>query len=295
VAIALLAGVSILTFKEMLNPNILFRKEIEGFTTAPIIGEIAYDKTKEPIVVADGKRNVVAEQFRQLRTSLSYIGINSRHKKILVTSTISGEGKSFISANLGVTLALAGKKVVLLELDLRKPKLSGIFKVKSAVGITNYLVGDVNVEDIIKETKVHNNLWIISSGPIPPNPSELIMNGKLNELLTYLESCFDYVIIDTAPVGPVTDAFIISPLCDATLYVVRHGATPKIAIKKLDSISKQGRLKNIAIVFNGVKSRGMGRYGYEYGYGYGNGYGYTESKSESSRSVFKKKDKIDHS
>lgn len=283
--IAVLFGLAItvlvILIREVLNRNILFRKEIEDLTSVPIIGEIAFDGSKESIVIGEGNRNFIAEQFRQLRTSLGYLGINNRKKKILMTSTISGEGKSFVCGNLGVSLALTGKKVVLIELDLRKPKLANMFNVGRDVGISNYFIGDKEPDEIIKRLDVHPNLFIIPCGPIPPNPSELILNGKMQELLNYLDTIFDYIIIDTAPVSPVTDAYILSPMCDATLYVVRHGYTPKSYVQMLDHNNKVKGLKNLAIVFNGVKSRGIGRYDYGYGYGqsYGYGYGYEEGKS----------------
>jgi capsular exopolysaccharide synthesis family protein len=243
------------------------------------------------LVVAPGQRTVIAEQFRQLRTSMAYIGINSRKKKILITSTISGEGKSFIASNLAVSLALTDKKVVLLELDLRKPRISQLFDVSREVGITNYFIGNKDADHIIKRTEVSNNLFIIPSGAIPPNPSELILNGKLDELLQYLDTIFDYILIDTAPIGPVTDAYILSPLCDATLYVVRHKVTPKGYIKMLDENIKIRGLKNLAIVFNGVKTRGMGGINYGYGYGYGKDYSYGYGEEKKSRK--KNKDKVD--
>src|SRR5690606_34835768 len=151
-----------------------------------------------------------AEQFRQLRTALTYLGIDEIHKRILITSSISGEGKSFIASNLGVSLALMDKKVIMIELDLRKPKLSEQFGVSRNIGISNYLVGKLPPHEIIKSTGIEN-LSIISSGPIPPNPSELISNGKLSELLLSLETQYDVIIIDTAPVNPVTDAYLVSP------------------------------------------------------------------------------------
>jgi len=241
-------------------------------------------------VVSSGRRTIIAEQFRQLRTSMAYIGINSRKKKILITSTISGEGKSFIAANLAVSLALTDKKVVLLELDLRKPRISQMFNVSREIGITNYFIGNKDADHIIKRTEVSPNLFIIPSGAIPPNPSELILNGRLDELLQYLDTIFDYILIDTAPVAPVTDAYILSPLCDATIYVVRHKMTPKGYIKMLDDNVKVRGLKNLAIVFNGVKNRGMGGIKYGYGYGYGKEYGYGYNESEVKKS--KKKDKV---
>jgi capsular exopolysaccharide synthesis family protein len=282
-------GAGLIAIREGLNQRIVFRSEVEKYTSVPVIGEIMYQPMGDNnLVVTQGQRTVIAEQFRQLRTSMAYIGINSRKKKILITSTISGEGKSFIASNLAMSLALTDKKVVLLELDLRKPKISQLFDVSREVGITNYFIGNKDADHIIKRTEISNNLFIIPSGAIPPNPSELILNGKLEELLQYLDTVFDYIIIDTAPVAPVTDAYILSPLCDATLYVVRHKKTPKGYIKMLDENMKIRGLKNLAIVFNGVKNRGMGGINYGYGYGYGKDYGYGYSEEKKTR----KKDKV---
>ena len=292
-ALAILAafgvGASIIAIREGLNQRIVFRSEIEKYTTTPVVGEIMFASDKhEQLMVMQGKRTVIAEQFKQLRTALAYIGINSRKKKVLITSTISGEGKSFVTANLAMSLALTDKKVVLLELDLRKPNVSHLFNVSREVGLTNYFIGNKDADHIIKRTDVSPNLFVIPSGAIPPNPSELILNGKLEELLQYLETIFDYILIDTAPTAPVTDAYLLSPLCDATLYVVRHKVTPKGYIRMLDENIKVRGLKNVAIVFNGVKNRGVGGVNYGHGYGYGKeyGYGYGEEKKS------KKKDKV---
>lgn len=271
-------GAGFLAIREIFNRNIMFRKEIEQYTSVPIVAEIKLEDSAEPFVIEEGEKSYISEQFRHLRTSLAYLGINSRKKKILVTSTIGGEGKSFVAANLALTLALTNKKVVLVELDLRKPKLNKVFNVSREVGITSYFTGDKDADHIIKPTDISKNLFLILAGAIPPNPSELILNGRLEELLSYLETIFDYIIIDSAPTRPVTDAFILSELCDATLYVVRHGVTPKVFIKTLDENNAIHKLKNMAIVFNGVKNRGMGNnYGYGYGYGYGT-YDYTEKR-----------------
>jgi len=284
--IAFLAGIALtialLAFKELLSNKILFRKDIEGYVSWPIIGEISHEYSEEKIVTGTGKRSAIAEQFRQIRTSLVYLGINEAHKRILITSSISGEGKTFVASNLAVSLALTEKKVILLELDLRKPKLSGIFNIKRDVGVSNYLVGHAGIEEIIKPTAVHEHLFFISAGPTPPNPSELILNNKMHELINYLEQHFDYILIDTAPVVPVTDAQILSKYCDATLYIIRHGITPKMYIKRLEENNKVRGLKNTAIIFNGLKTRGFGKYGYGYGDGYG--YGYGEEKIKKSKS-----------
>lgn len=286
-------SVLVITLKEGLNRNILFRSEIENYTNVPVIGEVIHDISGDPIVISHEKKNFIAEQFRQIRTSLSYLGISSRKKKILITSSISGEGKSFISANLAISLALTDKKVVLLEVDLRKPKLSEIFGMKSTnPGMSSYLIGEKEADEIIRRTDVNPNLFIISAGPIPPNPSELILNGKIQDLFAYLENAFDYIVVDTAPVSPVTDAYLLSQFCDATLYVVRHGYTPRIYLQLLDENNRVRGLKNLALIFNGVKSRGLGKggYGNGYGYGYGVGYGYheEEGKVKKSKSIFGK-------
>ncbi|HTJ11373.1 MAG TPA: polysaccharide biosynthesis tyrosine autokinase [Dinghuibacter sp.] len=283
IILAFAVGAGFIALREVLNPNIVFRKEIEQYTDVPIIGEIMYQGSGSPLITLEDTRSIIAEQFRILRTTLAYIGINNRKKRVLVTSSISGEGKSFVTANLGLALAMAGKKVILLESDLRKPKLSAMFGVTRESGLTNLLVGDREPDEIIRSTSAHQNLFLIPSGPIPPNPSELIMNGRFTELLDYLQGHFDFIIIDSAPVGPVTDSYIISSMVDATLYIVRHGVTPKTFIKKLENNNRIHPLKNLAIIFNGVKTRGFGNYGYGYGYGNGYGYGYAENGKTGSK------------
>lgn len=276
-------AILIIALKEGFNRTILFRSEIENYTNVPVIGEVIHDTSGQPIVISHDRKNFIAEQFRQIRTSLSYLGISSKKKKILITSSIPGEGKSFVAANLAITLALTDKKVVLLEVDLRKPKLSEIFGINhTSNGISNYLIGEKEADEIIKRTEINPNLFIVPAGPIPPNPSELILNGRIQELLVYLENAFDYIVIDTAPVSPVTDAYLLSQFCDSTLYIVRHAYTPRIYLQLLDENNRVRGLKNLALIFNGVKSRGIGKGGYGNGYGYGYGVGYGDEGSEGS-------------
>ena len=287
--VSVLSGIGIailiIALKEGFNRTILFRSEIENYTNVPVIGEVIHDVSGQPIVISLDRKNFIAEQFRQIRTSLSYLGISSKKKKILVTSSIPGEGKSFIAANLAISLALTDKKVVLLEVDLRKPKLSEIFGINSSSnGISNYLIGEKEADEIIKRTEANPNLFIISAGPIPPNPSELILNGRIQDLLVYLENAFDYIVIDTAPVSPVTDAYLLSQFCDSTLYVVRHGYTPRIYLQLLDENNRVRGLKNLALIFNGVKARGIGKGGYGNGYGYGYGVGYGDDDVQPKKS-----------
>lgn len=266
-AIAMPAG--FIMIKGMLNRNVTFRSDIENLTTFPIIGEVVFDKSKDALVIKEGKRTFIAEQFRRIRTSLGYLGINQGHKKVLVTSSLSGEGKSFVSANLALSLALTGKKVILLELDLANPSLSEKLGVKYEQGASNYLWGECEPEEVIKRSPVNPNLFFLPAGPLPDNPSELLMNERLKELLDYLEAIFDNIIIDSAPASLLTDAYVLSPMCDATLYVVKHRFTPKVYLERLDQETTVNQLKNMGIIFNGIRSRGFSKNGYGYGYGYG--------------------------
>jgi len=272
-------GVAIITIKESFTGKVLYRSEVESRTSIPIIGEVAFDKSKNPIVIEAGRRSFVAEEFRKLRISLSFLGIDSAHRKILVTSSISGEGKSFIAANLAVSVALTGKKVALVDMDLNNPTLSKILNVDNRNGVTEFLTGEKDPEEIIRVIEEHKNLFFISAGDIPENPSELLSNGKVKELIDYLENIFDLVIIDTSPLVLVTDGYILTGLCDATLYVVRHKYTPKMLIKRIDENNHINPINNPAIIFNGVKSRGFfkNNYGYGYDYVYGKKYGVREN------------------
>lgn len=276
--LALLGGMGFVYARESFNGKIMFRHEIEQLTELPIIGEISMESSKNPIVVSALKKTFIAEQFRKLRVSLSYIGITAKRKRILVTSSITGEGKSFVATNLALTLSLSNKKVVLLDFDLNNPTLNNKLKIHQQKGLAEYLNDDAALEDIIVPTDLNANLFMIPTGKLPYNPTELIMNGKTEELLKQLDEKFDFIIIDTAPVMPVTDAYILSPYCDATLFVVRHGYTPKVFVERLDENNKINHLNNVAVVFNGVTPRGFGSSHYGYGYGYGYIYDDRESR-----------------
>lgn len=263
----------IIFIKEYLTGKVLYRKEIEDLTTFPILGEVAFDKSNEKIVIEKGKRSFIAEEFRKLRISLSFLGIDAAHKKVLITSSISGEGKSFISANLAVSLSLTGKKVVLVDMDLNNPTINKILGLERLEGVTEFLEGEKDPEEIIKRVESHENLFFVSAGvTLPENPSELLSNGRVEELINYLDNIFDIVLIDTSPMVLVTDGYLLTGLCDATLYIVRHKYTPKMILKRLDENNHINPVHNPAIIFNGVKMRGFfkNNYGYGYDYVYGN-------------------------
>ncbi len=281
IVFALLIGISVITAKETFNNKVLYRQEIESLTRRPIVGEVIYEKSNNPFVAGDGKETFIAEQFRQLRIALAFLKKEVKKKKILVTSSIAGEGKSFISLNLALTIALTNKRVALLELDLINPSISDKFEAPNSKGITDYLMGDASAEEIITPTEVNPNLFLVSAGTRVKNSSELLTNGKIEDLIMKLEEEFDYVIIDTAPVSLVTDAYILSACCDITLYVVRHNYTAKVFVQRIDGNNKISRLNNIAIVFNGIKARGFGKKSYGFGYGYG--YAYNEKRPKKSK------------
>lgn len=264
---AIILGIAMIYLRDLLVQSIQSKSELEKITSIPVLGEIDFDQSKKSIIVSDGKRSFVAEQFRHLRTSLNYLGIDEDHKNILVTSSISGEGKSFVVMNMAISLSLMDKKVAVLEFDLRKPKISEMLDIPRTTGISNYLIGKKNAEEITFKT-AFNNLYFLPSGPIPPNPSELISNGRLPELLKYLNKHFDYILIDSAPVNPVTDSFILSGLSDVTLFIVRHDFTPRALLQKLERFSGMNTLKNPAIIYNGVKSKSLTTKSYGYNYGY---------------------------
>lgn len=274
VIFALGAGIALVTVKELLSSKVLFRSEIESSIHAPIVAELSSMKNQKKGLFTEPSEVHQIEQFRQLRVTMGLYGRTFTKRKIMVTSSIPGEGKSFVSSNLALSLASSGKKVVLLDFDLRNPNTTSSFDLLETEGIIEYLNGDLNPADIIRSTSFAN-LSIVSAGIEIGDHTELLLNNKMEHLFNYLEEAFDYVIVDTPPVDLVSDAFLLSQYCDITLLVIRHDYTPKSLVQRLSQNNKFGSLNNVAIVFNGVKSRGFvkGQFGYGYGYGYENRYG----------------------
>lgn len=274
--IALACAVLIIVIIELLNDKVKSRKDIERNTNAPILGQIGHSLTKDnALIVSKNSRSVIAEQFRILRTSLQYVLKTTEKPVILISSTFSGEGKSFVATNLGAAIALTGKKTVILEFDIRKPKILAGLNIKSNVGITNFIVGSSSLENIIIPVNEVENLYVIPCGPIPPNPSELLLDEKISTLIAYCKENFDTVIVDTAPAGLVSDALILSKFGSCCLYIVRQRYTYLRQIEFVDELYRNQKLKSLALVINDVKSDSIMGYGYGgYGSGYGYGYGY---------------------
>jgi len=272
--LALLIGIGYVSYKEFMNSKVLFRSQIEEKCSIPIVAEIAKSNSKNSLVVNDPKMIVLSEQFRHLRAAIGIFGKITKKKRILVTSSIPGEGKSFIANNLALSLAMSGRKVVMMDMDLRNPKTSNVFKLSGKIGMAQYLEESFDPAEIVYKTEF-DNLFVIPAGSAEENATELMLHGNLRELMEYLESRFDYIVMDAAPVDPVTDAYVLSEFVTTTLYVVRHNYTPETMVELLDQNAKVKTLKNMAIVFNGIKPRGilMKGYGYGYGYGYNNVYG----------------------
>lgn len=269
--IGLIVPSALIYFRDILNTKLRNREDIKKQTSTPIIGEIIRSRHKEPLVVSKHSRSAIAEQFRTLRTNLAFYLTDPNQKTILLTSSMSGEGKSFVALNLATVLAMTGKKVVLMEMDLRKPNLSEKLNHANKVGFTNYVLNTkLMPEEIYTASGIHENLLLIGSGPIPPNPAETILSHRLGELMEHLNDHFDYVIIDAPPIGLVTDAQLLSRHADLTLYLIRLGYTHKTQLQIVEDLYRNKKMNQLAILVNDIDPKGG--YGYGYGSGYGHGY-----------------------
>jgi tyrosine-protein kinase Etk/Wzc len=282
--------VAIVFMLEYFNDKVKGKNDIEQLTQAPVLGEIGHAKEASALVVTRNNRKFLAEQFRIIRSNLKYILPQVEKPVLLVTSSFSGEGKSFISTNLGSVLALSGKKTVILEFDIRKPKIMKGLGLNERKGITNFIVGNIELQEVIHPVPDVENLYVIPCGPVPPNPAEMLLSDKIEQMFKELRRNFDAIIIDSAPVGLVSDAVTLSRQADATIYIVRHNYTLKKQVGLIDDLYSNNKLPHIAIIINDISSRGgYGGYGYGgYGYGYGYGYGFGFKKGDEEHGYFDK-------
>ena len=269
------------------------RADVEKLTSVPVVGDIPLTDEKNTkdgsIAVFENQNNLMSETFRNIRTNIQFMLQNDK-KVILVTSTVSGEGKSFTSANLAISLSLLGKKVVIVGLDIRKPGLNKVFNLSSKEkGITQYLANpEMDLMSLVQSSDVNKNLYILPGGTVPPNPTELLARDGLDKAIEILKKNFDYVILDTAPIGMVTDTLLIGRVADLSAYVCRADYTHKAEYTLINELFHEQKLPNLCTIINGVdlKKRkygyyyGYGKYGKHYGYGkrYGYGYGYGQEK-----------------
>ncbi|MCW8821330.1 MAG: polysaccharide biosynthesis tyrosine autokinase [Sulfurovum sp.] len=267
--LGLILGILQALFRSFLNVKIQTKKDVESLTTLPIYGILPVLNQKVlKLEVFKDPRSPFSEAYRSLRTNLQFARKPNQANVVLVTSTISGEGKSTTVANLGAIFQMANIKTVVINLDLRKPTLHYYFNVKNNAGMSTYLSGKNTIEEIIQSTEF-KNLDIITSGPIPPNPSELILTDRLDKLVDKLKESYDYIFIDSAPMGLVSDTMHLMQYADISLIVFRENYAKKSFVTDLNSLVQKHDLKNIGLVINSVDVS-SGSYGYGYGYGYGN-------------------------
>lgn len=308
--VALILGLLIpalyLFLKDFFNVNVNNRKDIEKLTKYPIIGQVAMTDSTSPLVVVNSPKAPISESFRAIRTNIEYITQNKEKTTIVVTGDTQGIGKTFNSINLASIYALYGKKTILLGFDLRKPRIYQDFGLTNNVGISSYLSNkEETLDNIIQTSSALPSLDIITAGPIPPNPAELIASSKCDELFEELKKRYDYIIIDTPPLGLVTDSFLLMRHSDVNLFIVRQGITNKNIFGSVIKDLEDRDIK-VSIIINGIetgKGYGYGKYrygyGYTYGYGYAYGYGYgghgyygeDESGNKKRRHILKKEKK----
>lgn len=273
--------------RDLFSNRITSRDDITSGTNVTILAEVGHNETALISLEKEG-RTSVAEQFRVLRTNLDFVAGGKKCPVILNTSSTTGEGKSFVSANLAQMFAFTGKKVLLMELDLRKPMLSNMFSMTNDLGFSNYAISpDKKITDFIKPIPGIKNLYILPSGPVPPNPAEMILAKFSKEVFKNLENEFDIIIMDTPPYGVVTDTQLLSKFSDINLFVIRQGVSYKISLDTLNDLKNVKQLSNLYIIVNDVK-RGN-RYQYGYGRYYGYGYGYHQSSKSKKGLLFSKK------
>ena len=273
----------------LLDSTIHGSDEVIQLSKIPILGLIGKYKYKNNLVVFEKPKSAVAESFRAIRSSLQFIFKKQNTpggSTLMVTSSVSGEGKTFCSINMATVYALSGKKTILLGLDLRKPKIFGDFNITNEEGIVNYLIGDKSIEEVSFNTHIEN-LVVVPSGPIPPNPSELLMSDKLRDLMSKLRQEFDLIILDTPPLGLVTDPLELSQYADATIFMIRLDYTKKGMLQLINAKYRAGEVKNISFVLNFYRHKSHQNYGYGYGYGYGV-YGNAYHESSRGPSILKR-------
>lgn len=282
--IALFIPGFIIFMKRMMFPSFQDKVELERLTSIPVLAEIPHNSDESFFVVKEGSNSAPSELFRLLRNNIQFLFTSPDKKVVMVTSSVSQEGKTFISSNLAISFALTGKKVLLIGLDIRRPKAARHFGLTNRVGIVNYLSGQETDIDKIIQPSGYSNLDIMPGGPVPPNPNELLLNKALDQLFVELRNRYDYIVVDSAPVGMVSDSYLIDRVVDANLFVTRAGFTSCHDVKAINAISRSQRLKSLYLCINDVdmstRSYSYRRYGYGYGAGTYGGYGYADDVSK---------------
>ncbi len=266
--VGLIMGIFIAFLRAFFNDKVESKEDIENATSVPIVASIPHiSKDSNELVVLKSPKSVVSESFRAFRSNLQFMAKKKSGYVVALTSTISAEGKTTVTVNLAAIISLTGKRVVILNLDMRKPTLHEKFKLPNSKGMSTLLTNSSSLDEVIQNSG-YENLDVITSGPIPPNPGELIESDEFEETIERLKSMYDIVILDTPPIGLVADARTILNYCDVSLYVLRYSYSKKEFIDNINRLKSED-IKGLGIVFNDIKASKKG-----YGYGYGNGYGY---------------------
>ncbi|HKZ36422.1 MAG TPA: polysaccharide biosynthesis tyrosine autokinase, partial [Chryseolinea sp.] len=268
-AIALFLGIagtiSFVMMKDFLNDNLITHEDVERHTKIPFIGTITHGNKREQGTIVAHARSPIGESFRSLRVNLQYLTLGKNANIIGITSSRESEGKTFCSVNLAAAMAHSGRKTVLIDADMRRPKVASYFQFKNKRGLSNFLIGDCTIKDIINGTET-KGFDVIGSGPIPPNPIDLIGHARMDELMAYLKQNYSTIILDSPPMGYVSEYIILMKYTDANLYIVRSDYTNRDSLGKINKLYERKKISNVSILLNDVKT--TKRTGYGYGYDY---------------------------
>lgn len=268
VAVAFLSVILVTVITDLWRDTIVTAEDVEHTTKIPLIGTISHAKKREQNAIVAHARSAVGESFRSLRVNLQYLTLNANASVIGITSSRESEGKTFCSVNLAAVMAYSGRRTVLIDTDMRRPRVASYFQIENRKGLSNFLVGDGSIKEIINNTE-HKGFDVIGSGPIPPNPIDLIGNQRMQELIQSLKQSYSTIIIDSPPLGYVSEYIILMKYTDASLYIVRSDYTNRKSLKRINKLLDREKIGNFSIVLNDVQpSKESGNY-YAYGYGYG--------------------------
>jgi capsular exopolysaccharide synthesis family protein len=285
----------VFTVFELINNKVQSKEDIDKVTAIPFIGGVGHNGSESGLAVKEKPKSGLAESFRALRSNLNFFTGDKAKKVFMVSSSISGEGKTFTTINLATVFAMSNKKTLIVGADMRRPRIYQDFNRSNDQGLSTYLSGISDFDQVVQNTEIEN-LFLVSGGPVPPNPSELLLTGKFEEFIKRALEIFDFVLIDTPPLALVTDAFVMSKFVDHTVFVMRQNYSPKEFVRSIDEYYRSGKINNISILLNDIYKSGLGygygqSYAYQYGYGYGSygGYGYYSDESESKlKNIFRK-------
>lgn len=294
IIISILLPLMLIILIEKFNDKVTELSTIRKLTDIPVLGQVRFSKQDSALVAINKPRSSIAEEYRSIRTNLRFFSQDKGPSVIMVTSSVGTEGKTFTAMNLAAVMAASGQKVVLVGLDMRKPRIVEDFQISNDIGCSNYLSSNADFDEIVQNSGYFENLDIIPSGPTPPNPSELVLSENMEKFIAELKTRYDRIIIDTPPIGLVSDGLIIANHSDTTLFVVRDGVTRRSHLAQVNDLYKKNQLKKLSIIFNAIRKR-PGAYGYNAGYGYGYGgyaygsdYGNYFDDEDQDASIFKK-------